>query len=65
MNVSLTPELERLVNGKVESGMYQAVGEMVRGAIRLRKEPSGPDVGHRLSAGSSLARHHANPGVGC
>ena len=38
MNVSLTPELERLVNEKVESGLYQTASEVVREAIRLLKE---------------------------
>lgn len=38
MNVSLTPELERLVNAKVESGLYQTASEVVREALRLLKE---------------------------
>lgn len=38
MNVSLTPELERLVNEKVESGLYQTASEVVRDALRLLKE---------------------------
>jgi antitoxin ParD1/3/4 len=38
MNVSLTPELERLVNEKVESGLYQTASEVVREALRLLKE---------------------------
>lgn len=38
MNVSLTPELERLVNEKVESGLYQTASEVVREALRLMKE---------------------------
>ena len=38
MNVSLTPELERVVNEKVESGMYQTASEVVREALRLLKE---------------------------
>jgi antitoxin ParD1/3/4 len=38
MNVSLTPELERLVNDKVESGLYQTASEVVREALRLLKE---------------------------
>ena len=35
MNVSLTPELERLVNEKVESGLYQTDSVVVREALRL------------------------------
>lgn len=38
MNVSLTPELERLVNDKVESGLYQTASEVVREALRLLKD---------------------------
>lgn len=38
MNVSLTPELEQLVTEKVESGMYNSAGEVVREALRLLKE---------------------------
>ena len=35
MNVSLTPELERLVNDKVQTGMYQTASEVVREGLRL------------------------------
>lgn len=38
MNVSLTPELEALVDNKVQSGMYQTASEVVRAALRLLKE---------------------------
>ena len=38
MNVSLTPELEKLVNDKVSGGMYQTASEVVREALRLLKE---------------------------
>ncbi len=38
MNVSLTPELERLVNDKVESGLYHTASEVVREALRLLKD---------------------------
>jgi antitoxin ParD1/3/4 len=38
MNVSLTPELERLVNEKVASGMYGSASEVVREALRLLNE---------------------------
>lgn len=34
----MTPELERLVNEKVESGTYQTASEVVREALRLLKE---------------------------
>ena len=38
MNVSLTPELERFVDAKVESGMYNNASEVVREGLRLLKE---------------------------
>ncbi len=38
MNVSLTPELEELVAGKVASGMYNSASEVVREALRCLKE---------------------------
>ena len=38
MNVSLTRELEKLVNEKVESGMYQTASEVIREALRLLQE---------------------------
>ena len=38
MNVSLTPELERLVEEKVKTGMYQTASEVVREGLRLLNE---------------------------
>jgi antitoxin ParD1/3/4 len=38
MNVSLTPELDRFVVGKVESGRYSSASEVVREALRLLEE---------------------------
>ena len=38
MNVSLTPELEALVNKKVKSGRYTSASEVVREALRLLEE---------------------------
>jgi len=38
MNVSLTPELERLVQEKVTSGLYNSASEVVREALRLMQE---------------------------
>jgi len=38
VHAELTPELERLVNEKVESGLYQTASEVVREALRLLKE---------------------------
>ena len=38
MNVSLTPELERFVTDKVDTGLYQTASEVVREALRLLKD---------------------------
>lgn len=38
MNVSLTPELEALVQQKVRSGMYSTASEVVRAALRQMDE---------------------------
>tara|TARA_R110000868_G_scaffold405392_2_gene684722 strand:+ start:112 stop:507 length:396 start_codon:yes stop_codon:yes gene_type:complete len=38
MHVSLTPELENLVKGQVESGLYNSSSEVVREALRLWNE---------------------------
>lgn len=35
MNVSLTPELEKFVQEKVNSGMYTSASEVVRESLRL------------------------------
>ena len=35
MNISLTPELEKLVKAKVESGLYNNASEVIREALRL------------------------------
>jgi antitoxin ParD1/3/4 len=35
MNVSLTPELERRIVEKVESGLYTSASEVVRESLRL------------------------------
>ena len=38
MNVSLTPELEQYVHGKVKSGRYLSASEVVREALRLLED---------------------------
>ena len=35
MNVSLTPELEKLVTRKVQSGLYQSASDVIREGLRL------------------------------
>lgn len=38
MNVSLTPELEKFVSAKVQTGRYNSASEVVREALRLLEE---------------------------
>ena len=44
MNISLTPELQKIVQAQVDSGLYSSVSEVVRNAIRstyIEKEDFG------------------------
>jgi antitoxin ParD1/3/4 len=38
MNVTLTPQLERLINQKVEAGLYQSSEEVIAKALELLDE---------------------------
>ena len=38
MNVSLTPELEEMVNRKVKSGLYNSASEVIREGLRRLRE---------------------------
>ena len=38
MNISLTPKLEKLINEKVKSGLYNSASEVVREGLRLLEE---------------------------
>jgi len=38
MNISLTPELEQLVDDKVKSGRYASASEVIREGLRLLDE---------------------------
>ena len=38
MNVSLTPELEKIVDQKVKSGLYDSASEVVREGLRLLQQ---------------------------
>lgn len=56
MNVSLTPELEQLVNEKVKSGFYQTASEVVREALRLLNERDRERDRLRADAQAGLAQ---------
>lgn len=55
MNVSLTPELERLVSEKVETGMYQTASEVVREGLRLLKDRDDRELRADVRAGFDSA----------
>ena len=55
MNVSLTPELEKFVSTKVESGRYNSASEVVREALRLLEE-------HDSARATQLAEFNREPG---
>ena len=44
MNVSLTPELEKFVQKKVDSGRYTSASEVVREALRLLEKKDQHDA---------------------
>lgn len=56
MNVSLTPELDKFVSGKVESGRYSSASEVVREALRLLEE-------HDRARGAQLAAFNQELGA--
>ncbi|MBF2065086.1 MAG: type II toxin-antitoxin system ParD family antitoxin [Calothrix sp. C42_A2020_038] len=38
MNISLTPELERYIQNKVESGLYHSASEVIKEALKALQE---------------------------
>jgi antitoxin ParD1/3/4 len=48
MNVNLTPALEKLVQGKVKTGLYNSASEVVREALRLMEQRD-QERKHRLA----------------
>jgi antitoxin ParD1/3/4 len=71
MNVSLTPELEKLVSAKVESGRYNSASEVVREALRLLEEHDRARAAQLAAFNQELGRRlasldggeHADPAV--
>jgi antitoxin ParD1/3/4 len=56
MNVSLTPELDKFVAAKVESGRYTSASEVVREALRLLEE-------HDRARGAQIAAFNLELGA--
>ena len=68
MNVSLTPELERFVFQKTESGMYTSASEVIREALRIfialdsQKRARVKQLNDELDIGlAQLSRHETVP----
>lgn len=55
MNVNLTPELEKLVQEKVSSGLYNNQSEVVREALRLLVEQDRLREAHLVNLRAALA----------
>jgi antitoxin ParD1/3/4 len=56
VNVNLTPELERLVQEKVASGLYNNQSEVVREALRLLAEQDRIREAHLVRLREALAQ---------
>lgn len=56
MNVSLTPELDKFVADKVETGRYNSASEVVREALRLLEE-------HDRARGAQIAAFNKELGA--
>ena len=56
MNIELTPELQKLVQEKVESGLYRDQSEVVREGLRLLAERDRGSEDHREALRRSVAR---------
>ena len=61
MNVSLTPDLEKFIQAKVNSGRYQSSSEVVREALRLLEEKD-QEKQQRLEALRAEIQHALNSG---
>ena len=64
MNVSLTPALEKLVQQKVASGLYNNASEVVREALRLLKETDEVRRAKLKRLRSALAKGEADVAAG-
>jgi antitoxin ParD1/3/4 len=63
MNVSLTPELEKLVNEEVQSGRYKSASEVVREGLRLLEERRAKIVALRRKLARGLEQLDRDEGI--
>jgi antitoxin ParD1/3/4 len=61
MNISLTPQLEKLVNDRVESGLYTSASEVIREALRLL-DSRDRGMGQQLRADVEAGLHQLDSG---
>jgi antitoxin ParD1/3/4 len=59
-NVSLTPEIEAFIDGRVASGRYRSASEVVRAALRLLEEN---EIRREERMGSPGRKHRAQSGL--
>jgi antitoxin ParD1/3/4 len=64
MNVSLTPELAKLVEEKVASGLYTSASEVVREALRLLADSDRVRQAHVAELREKVARGLASAKAG-
>ena len=65
-NVSLTPELEAFIEGRVVTGRYRSASEVVRAALRLLEEDECRRETPRPVGPTAAGRgRHRNPARGC
>ncbi len=60
MNISLTPELEKFVSAKVQSGRYNSASEVVREALRLLGEHDSARAARLAEFNEELSRRLAS-----
>ncbi len=60
MNVSLTPELEKFVSAKAESGRYTSANNVVREALRLLEEHDSAPAAQLAEFNEELGRRLAS-----
>jgi antitoxin ParD1/3/4 len=58
MNVHLTPELKKLVDDRVASGLYSSASEVVRAGLRLLEEDERwrAEIRSKIAAGVAQAK---------
>jgi len=61
MNVSLTPELEKYIRTKVDSGRYLSASEVVREALRLLEQKEKRLEELRFEIQKGLESGHSEP----